>query len=294
MFLLLFALFTFLQHQGRLAPPQFSNSLCLDEKLGFMRAHPPEDANLLVVGSSVAWRHFNSPEAVRLDPLLRPYNAGLCGTNVAQTQRVTAWLMSRVPSVRKVVLIASPVDFSNCSADAPSTFDLKAVDSFVFQGASTATFYLRYFDLRTLLVNSIDLPDKRTDLTSFDSLVINAYGDGPLEPRQPRKLLYGAASFDPHCFTALRRTAQEVGRRGVPMTVALTPLHPQWRERFDPSGSAQRRLERAARTALADTGARFLPASALPADAFFDAIHLRWSRTPGFTRSLLSDESGAE
>jgi len=287
--LLVLVVFAFLAHQGRLGPPQFSNNLCLDEKLGFMRAHPPRSANFLVVGSSVAWRHFNSPEAVRLDPALRPYNAGLCGTNVAQTRSVATWLIGRVPSVKKVVLIASPVDFADCSANAPSNFETGAADRFVFERASPVNSYLRYFDPGTLLFNSIGLRSKRSDPTSFESLVINAYGDGPLEPPQARELLYGAVSFDPRCFTALRRTAQEVGGR-VPMIVALTPLHPRWRERFDPKGSSQRLLERGIRNALAGTGARFLTAPALPEEAFFDAIHLRWSHTPGFTRNLLSSE----
>jgi hypothetical protein len=286
--LLLLGLFALLAHQGRLGPPQISNNLCLDEKLGFMRAHPPQDPNLLVVGSSVAWRHFNSPEAVRLDPALRPYNAGLCGTNVAQTRRVTSWLMARLPSVRKVVLIASPRDFADCSPTASSNFDTEAADRFVFERASPVSFYKRYFDPGTLLFNSIGLRSRRSDPTSFESLVINAYGDGPLEPPQARGLFYGEASFDPGCFTALRRLAQVVGGRRVPLTVALTPLHPGWSERFDPNGSSQRLLERGTRNALAGTGARFLTSPALPEEAFFDAIHLRWSRTPSFTRGLLS------
>lgn len=285
--LLLLGLFAVLSHRGILAPPQLSNNLCLDEKLTFMRDHPPANPNLLVVGSSVAWRHFNSPEAVRLDPSLRPYNAGLCGTNIAQTERVTTWLMGRFPSTKKVVLIASPIDFANCSDDAPSTFDVEVADRFVFERAEPYGFYLRYFDPGTLLFNSIGLRGKRTDPTSFESLVINAYGDGPLEPPQARELLYGAASFDPACFTALRRTAQEVGRR-VPLTVALTPLHPLWSERFDPDGASKRKLEQGTRAALAGTGARLLTGPAFPEEAFFDAIHLRWSRTPGFTRFLLS------
>ena len=62
---------------GAMPAPLIANDACVDEKLAFMRKNIPPEVNLLVVGSSSAMRNFNSPEAVRFDPTLRPYNAGL-------------------------------------------------------------------------------------------------------------------------------------------------------------------------------------------------------------------------
>ncbi len=282
-----------LSSRGTLPPPQLSNSLCLDEKLAFMRDHPPRDPNLLVVGSSVAWRHFNSPEALRADPRVRPYNAGLCGIDVAQSASVTRWLLERLPSVDQIVLIASPVDFESCASAADSRFDVEVADRYIFRGARPLDLYLEYFDPVTLLKNAVGLRHKRTDLTSFESLVINEWGDGPLEPTKARDLLYGRPLFDRSCFGALRTMAVELNRAQIPFRLALTPLNPAWTARYDRQGRIAARWRELAAAALAGTsGTLVVPACEYPEDAFFDAIHLRWSSTPHFTRSVL--EQGAE
>jgi hypothetical protein len=290
---LMAAVVAVLKSRGTLPPPQFSNSLCLDEKLAFMRDHPPRDPELLVVGSSVAWRHFNSPEAVRLNPEVRPYNAGLCGANLAQTREVTRWLLGRLPHVRQVILIASPVDFGGCSESATSEFDVKVADQYIFQNAQAYRFYFDYFDPVTLLKNANGLRHRRTDPTTFKSLVINDFGDGPLEPRAARELLYGAPQFDPECFKALRDTALEFAALKTSFIVALTPLHPEWKTRFDRGGRVTAQWRELAAAALAGTpGTLVAPVRDYPEDAFFDAIHLRWSHTPQFTRSLINHEQG--
>ena len=286
---LLVAMLKLLALASALPPPQISNNLCLDEKLAFMRAAPPRDPNLLVVGSSVAWRHFNSPEAVRLDPAIRPYNAGLCGASIAQTEAVTRWLLGRLPSVKEVLWIASPNDFSDCSATAPSTFDVGTADRYVFGRKPTLLLYFDYFDPRVLLANAVRVHHDRYDSSSFDSLVMNRYGDGPLEPKAARELEYGALSFDPACFDALRRVATDLTARQVRLRVALNPVNPLWRTEFDPSGHALAEWEGRVSGTLAGTTARLDNLDdRFPTAAFFDAIHLRWSYTPQFTSALIA------
>ena len=54
-----------LNGMGLLPPPQFSNNLCIDEKLAYLRAHPIEPPTILTVGSSVAWRSIDSARVSR-------------------------------------------------------------------------------------------------------------------------------------------------------------------------------------------------------------------------------------
>lgn len=277
-----------LSAQGVLPPPQFSNSLCMDEKLGAMRDTPPQEPNLLVVGSSVAWRHFNSPVAAKVQPGLRPYNAGLCGASIAQTQVVVAWMVDRLPSVQRVLLIASPRDFEGCAGEQTSRFDVAAADRFVFDGAWPLRYYLRYFDPPTFARNVHEIRENRGKLETFDALMINEFGDGPIEPPQGRGLLYGEVVLDPACFAALRGIAEALEEHKIAFDVAMTPLHPEWRRRFDADGQTTTAIDTGVEQALAGAGASLLRVDPqLDESAFFDAIHIRWSQTAEFTRALL-------
>ena len=275
--------------RGSLPPPQFSNNLCLDEKLNFMHETPPVRPNLLVLGSSVAWRHFNSPAAVEAHAGLRPYNAGLCGASVAQTEAVVDWLESRLPTVERALLIASPVDFEDCAGDRVSRFDVAAADHFVFGGSWPARYYLRYFDPLTFAHNAYSIREHRSEINSFYTLNINGFGDGPIEPPRNRGLTYGKVDLDPACFAALGRIAKAQRVRNISFDVVVTPLNPEWRREFDADGSITDALDARIVEALAGTDATLLRVDVEPdAAAFFDAIHIRWSHTAEFTRALLS------
>lgn len=156
-----------LSSYGSLPPPQFSNSICMDEKLGFMRRRPPVQPNLLVVGSSVSWRHFNSPVAAAEG--FRPYNAALCGASVSQTEEVTKWLTTRLPSVRHVVLVVSPIDLETCTPPA-SAFDIAVADNFVFGGAMPIRYYATYFDPITFVRNASSIGSRRKDISNTGAL----------------------------------------------------------------------------------------------------------------------------
>ncbi|WP_435169051.1 hypothetical protein [Falsirhodobacter sp. 1013] len=276
-------------------PPQFSNSLCVDEKLAAMRRSPPQDPDLLVIGSSVAWRHFNSPEAIELRPGLHPYNAGFCGANIKQTEAVANWMLTRLPSLKEVILIASPVDFEHCEDQStntlfPAGFDVTEADTFVFADGSPLLYYLRYFDPMTLWRNGRGLEARRTDIRSYASLVTDEFGDGPIEPPGSRRLLYGAPTFDAACFAGLHRIGMELRKRGIGFHVAVTPLHPEWLRLYDQGGQVTATLDTAIREALAGTGGRFIKAgTGIEEAAFFDGIHLRWSYTDEYTRFLLAE-----
>lgn len=279
-----------LKAAGALPPPQISNSLCIDEKLNAMRSHPPQAPRLLVVGSSVAWRHFNSAEAVKIDPLIRPYNAGFCGAKISQTARVASWLSNRLPTVRHVVLVASPFDFETCRGDETSQFDIKDADRFVFGKGSAALFYARYFDPVTLISNARGIRENRASSASLNPLVQNIWGDGPSEPPASRGLHYGSVrELDDSCFASLHEMAVGLEAQGIAFDVALMPMQLEWNRLFG-EPRLLHELEGKAKGALAGTQARLhVSFIRMPQTAYFDAMHLRWSSTPAFTRAVLRE-----
>lgn len=277
-----------LSARDSLPAPQFANSQCVDEKLRAMRLQPPDRPELLVVGSSVAWRHFNGDAARALGAGVRTYNAGFCKANVRQTQRATEWLVERLPTVARVVFIASPMDFEGCAAGPQVQFDIADVDDYVFGHGFAGQYYLRYFDPAALARNAATIRHARADPNTFDSVVVSPLGDGPIAPPW-RGLHYGPTAPETACFAALRDFAGAMSRRGVRLDITITPMHPDWKVRYGGDGYPGA-LEQRIAAALRGTDARY-HAQPLQPDTgnFYDAMHLRWSATGAYTRALLQE-----
>lgn len=282
------SIFALLEATDRLPPPPIANNLCLDEKLAFMRDNPPENPNLLVVGSSVAWRHIDSGVLADRLPGTRPFNGGLCGLNIAQTEAVTPWLLSRMPAVENVVFLASTEDFEICERLPRTTFDIGDADRFVFQRSWRWGFYFRYFDPVSLVRNAVSIRRMRSAMDK-ESLVMNKYGDSPMHG-EFRGLIYdGIQQFDGTCFQALRTMAQDLQSAGLHLTVVNTPLYPRWSELYDRDGALRAELNARIGQALKGTGAHHWNGDAefvRGPDVFLDAIHLRWSAAQEFTALL--------
>lgn len=280
-----------LAQSGHLPPPPISNVVCMDEKLLFLRRHQPFDPNFLVVGSSVAWRHFDGETAERERPGTRALNGGFCKINIAQTAQATTWLLSRLPNVRDLVLIASPQDFEACDTGVRA-FDEKDADRFVFEHASALRFYFRYFDPVSLMRNARAVGALRSQPHSLNPMVFDRFGDGPVDTTLTHtSLAYGALdSLDERCFAALRHLALDSRRLGKRLLVVTQPVNPEWLQRYDAGGKMRRTLVRGIRAALGGTGASFwnaLDESAIRHEAFTDAIHLRWSAARVFTAEIM-------
>jgi len=274
---------------GAMPPPLISNNLCADEKLAFMRINRPSNVNLLVVGSSSAMRHFNSLEAIRIDPRVRPYNAGLCAMNLWRSEQVAKWFTYRLPGVRRVILVASSLEFGDCRSDARPTLNVVDADRFVFGDTWRLSFYLKTFNATTLFRNSINLRRRRTDRTWFDSVVLNKFGDAPVQPRGDRREWYQRPTFSNQCFATLRQTAREMDARGIKFAVSESPMNPAWLREFDQSGDLTRMMRRRIRDALRGTHAVLVEDhNGFTQADFYDAVHMRGSSTPRYTRSLLS------
>jgi len=274
-----------------LPPPAFANNLCVDEKLSFMREHPSLSPNLLVVGSSVAWRHFDGTTVAKISQGTKPLNGAFCGLYANQTVYVANWLLDRQPTLRQVLMIAAPQDFTECRQHRDAVFDQKDAGDFVYDGGSPWWYYMRYFSPRSLLRNAQTVRKQRANLVEWDPLVFNSFGDGPLEPKAAdRGLSYGApAALDTTCFNALQALATRLQREGRQLLVVATPLHPDWKKKEDPTGVFLDDFDRRIRKALQGTDARYWDAdhewTPAPA-AFVDAIHLRWSAAKKFSAAL--------
>ena len=251
-----------------------------------MREHPAGSPNLLVIGSSVAWRHFDSAAVANSAQGIRPFNGAFCGLPANRSEYVANWLLDRHPSVRQVLLIAAPQDFAECSKKPTVVFDREDVDNFIYGGASRWPYYMRYFSPISLVGNARKIKDERANLLSF-----TRFGDGPLDiTRSLETMGYGPPlPLESACFEALRSLATRLQRDGRQFIVVTTPLHPDWKAQVDPDGKFLADFDGKIRGALKATNARYWDADKEwkpDRAAFTDAIHLRWSVAKDFSVAL--------
>jgi hypothetical protein len=287
---LFIGLLAYLDHSENLPPPAFTNSLCVDEKLKYLREREGTDPNLLVVGSSVAWRHVDTSLVRNQSPTIEPLNGAFCGLRANQSTYVADWLIDREPSVRTVVMVVDPQDFAGCTAARTEIFSREDADRYVYGHASPWPYYLRYFEPRSLLRNAMSVKTQRGTIKHWDPLVFTAYGDGPLNPRGDRGLHYAAPDpLDDQCFAALSGFARNLQLEGRSLLLVSTPLHPDWKRRHDPNGALLETFDQRLLAALKGTPARYWNADRhwkAPADAFVDAIHMRWPAAQQFSAAL--------
>jgi hypothetical protein len=286
------AVYSALYVTGYLPPPPLSNNVCTDEKLVFFRENPPTEPNLLVIGSSVAWRNIDSSVIARELAGRQPLNAGFCGMQVHQSAFVADWMLRHWPSVDQLIFVVSPLDYTECrSTDV--VFNQADADRFVFEGAGAWTFYLRYFDPVSLNRN---IKRQAEDREQARVLKINRtftkYGDGPLDTNENRGLFYGPLpALDSICFDALRKFAIRLAGEGRELLVVATPIHPKWKSQYDPHGILRADFSRQLTAALAGTGASLWDADGagiFDATAFTDAIHIRWDAAETLTNGIVA------
>jgi len=282
-----------LNGMGLLPPPQLSNNLCIDEKLAYLRAHPIEQPTILTVGSSVAWRSIDSGVVRETsDGQSVPLNGAFCGLKMNQTEFAAGYLLGHYPSVQSVVLIISPLDLSECSTTNAQVFDPNDINGFVFRHDTVFAFYLKYFDPLTLAKNVLILRSMRDGALPLDSMLIDQYGDGPLQTDATREdLVYGALpAADQACLSSLSKLAADIKAQDRRLIVVSMPMSPVWKARYDASGAFIHDMTRDIQRAVAGTGAMFWDANRdfqMDPSDFTDAIHIRWSAAKVFSRALV-------
>lgn len=284
-------LFTLLA-TGNLPPPAFTNSLCIDEKLSFLREHGAVSPNLLVMGSSVAWRHFDGAAIEQSFPAIKPLNGGFCGLHVNQSAYAADWLLERYSSVQHVLMIAAPQDFAGCQAKPTEVFDREDVSDYVNEKASPWPYYIRYFAPGSIVNNARNIKARRSNEVQLDPLVFDRFASGPLDTDKSRStLLYGTPDpLEPECFEALGELAERLHDQGRQLTVVSTPLHPEWKAKVDPDGNFRKAFNDQIAAALDDTHATYWDADSewsTEPSWFTDAIHLRWSAVQDFTSAVM-------
>lgn len=289
---LLFYLFLFgLSATDNLPPPSFANSICVDEKLAFHRENPDSRPNLLVIGSSVAWRHFDGDVVAQETPAAIPLNGGFCGLTANQSAYAANWLLQHYSGVREVLLIASPEDFKACTKFRTEVFDARDADAYVFGKASPWPYYMKYFSPGSLLRNAMTVAKQRSGENAVDPLVFDRYGSGPVRMTGDRDtLLYGAVErLDQTCFEALGQMAAKMKQEGRRLMVASTPMHPEWRALYDADGAVLRQFSTRIRQAIEPFGGEYWDAASaglIGEEGFYDGIHLRWSAVAPFSAAL--------
>lgn len=289
--LVLFCLTLFgLERTGNLPPPAFSNNLCADEKLNFLRNNPIRSPNLLIIGSSVAWRHVDGNALVQAMPDIRPLNGAFCGLFANQSTYVGHWLLDRESSIRSVVMIADPQDFAGCWKVPTAVFNREHVAPYVYDNAPRWGYYMRYFSPQSLVRNALSIKAQRAGRIEWDPLVFTRFGDGPLQTSNTRQLLYGRPdALDRNCFDALREMSARLQQEGRRLLVVSTPLNPEWKEKYDPEGTFLADFDRRIADALDAAGGTYWNADKdwnTPVNSFVDAVHLRWSAAQEFTLAL--------
>jgi hypothetical protein len=275
-------------------PPAFSNSLCTDAKLEFLRGNPPDQPTHLIIGSSISWRNIAAEMIVRQFPAARPLNGGFCGLQFNQTAFVSRFFLDRYPTITDLLLVLDPKDMSACRSTRSEVFEPTDVSDYL-SGADDTKYYFRYFDLPAFLRNAFVVKERKANDDELEALVFTRYGDGPLVTNETRGVFYGAAPrLDATCRDALAGFAREVSASGRHLLVVTMPLLADWSHRFDGHAKIRRQLAGQIREALAGTTATFWDAWAempMAQNSYTDAYHLRWSAAQDFTRRLV-DETG--
>ena len=282
-----------LDRVGSLPPPAIVNEICADEKLDWLRKNPPDAPNLLIVGSSLAWRGVDSQQFAQRVPGARPLNGGVCHAGIDQSTWMARYLLRHFPSVQSALLVVAPQDFTSCLLKPDGLFNPETADAYVFHRRWAYPFYITQFDPVSLIRNAWTIAFLRSAHGESESLVMTRFGDGPLNASGNRGLLYGPVKrLDESCFDALRSFARSLEASGRHLFVTTAPLHPAWRERYDPSGDLHRTFVAGVKAAIAEveTGSFWDGAEVFGGEPseFTDAIHINWKAAQRFTSQLVT------
>jgi hypothetical protein len=278
---------------GSLPPPIVTNNLCFDEKIHWMSYELPSSTpDLLVFGSSVAWRHFDGGQAIESGLAKNPYNLGFCGLRLSQTAFVARYFLTKQKFQYpvRVVIIVSPQDFEGCVSAEEQVFSKPDADEAIFSRTHGWGLYWKNVDPVPFVRNASAVKAMRSGANDLNRLMFTRYGDGPVDSTHSRDLTYGpVTNLKQECFVALKDLVQDLSGHKIRSTLVLTPINPQWLSRYDPNRRILSEVRSRLSEALKKSDVRVWDASENKSFSeldFTDAIHLRWSAVGRFMTAM--------
>jgi len=281
-----FALFlSILKAAGTLPAPPLTGIYCVDEKFRFLAETDLSGVDLLAVGSSATWRSLDLAPFVEKGLTARPINAAACELQAHHIAFLTEFLLEHLTDAKTVVSVLAPGDFTNCPEDTRAFFDTRLTGAYVFANLPSILIYALNFRPGQLLEDAGRIGTRRSDASSRDSLVLGAYGFGPIEIVPEPKLV---PNLDERCFLALSALEEELVRRDVALVVVSLPsvTLPDLQDGADAFETRLRASLVADRTIHVSSRAMD-PANTLE----LNVEHLHWSTGRSFS-SLLADRIG--
>jgi hypothetical protein len=221
-------------HQtGNLPAPPLAATTCLDEKLRDLRDADLENATLLGVGSSAAWRNLDMRVFESIGATRRALNAATCFLYAHQSTVHTDFVLERARSTETIVVVYSPRDFEQCDPADANFVEPDQVRRFL--SGQLPGWVVHVVNFRPLYLAKAMLTVKRhRDPTVKGPIVSDMYGTSPLVRTIPWDPPF---KVDPRCFDAVGQLQDMANQRGISLMIATVPPMPRWAEKHDPTGA---------------------------------------------------------
>jgi hypothetical protein len=216
--------------------PLFTASPAINEKMRFLREHPPGHTPIGVIsGASIALNDIDSD--LLEDDEGRPFvNLGANGVSVPTSEQFYQQLAALYP-VREVIFAASPIEMRDAyraEVHVPTSVFRRYV-----LGRMTMAEEFTYRDIPGL-ISYVKNWHEYHSRTSGSSLAFTKTGAVPLEvsvDAAGRRTWNGEAVFDlttdcVHCMDDLAQFCRDVRGAGLPFTVVVGPIWPEVTERL--------------------------------------------------------------
>jgi hypothetical protein len=284
-------MFVILDQTGRLKAPSLANRLSFDEKLRYLRQEPPDQVEVLLLGSSTTLHGIDGAIlreqlGIRGDVL----NLGVQDLRVNQIGFHAEVFLPQYPDIAHVIMISTTLDYKDCGSVETRFFAPEDVLGYL-NGGFSLYYYFRYLDLQGTLKRAREMRHLRSTITDLESVAFDEHGSLLLEvPREgivDRVWEGDPITLDPPCYPALRRLAEGLRERGIRFTFVIAPMRPGYLAGRDPDGALITEHLQRLGTAMQDTGAIVINAHDaldVPEAAFFDAYHLKRDHARQFTR----------
>jgi hypothetical protein len=254
--------------------PAVSQVEALDVKFRHLRNRPSLAPDVIAVGSSMTWRHFDGKE-FEAQSGLTFFNGGTSFLRIHQS-RYLADFYSNMYDAEFFVMLTSLPDFEDCTTIPANLFDRRDMQDYVAGTRPEWFYYLKYLALARYVRTGLRLPQRMEPLEG--DLWQDEYASGPLHVPE-MGLRYGRQDFDPECLEQLYLMSDDLAKAGRRFLVALIPVHPDYMEKYPETEERLNELHDDIQTALQRNGhdvVTLADSGTYSADDFFDAFHLQW------------------